>query len=224
MVRHKIFLFKFIKTITKIFAAFFLLLLYPLNATAQAQTCADYPFTTGSNFELVEGGIKILSTYEVTVALDDTSFVNDARQEATMEAKAEIAAFMSEEIARACDRKTQRTQTTTIKGDTKNVDMTEIKEKICSLSSSTKALLRGVQTLGDCYTPGKLLRVTVGIKPATTAAAEALAKGITESVNRQATPTSENTGNSSTSGSSSGTSKNLDNVKGFSNTKKLKNF
>ena len=66
--------------------------------------------------------------------------------------------------------------------------------------------------------------MTVGIKPETIAGAEALAKGITESVNRQATPTSENTGNSSTSGSSSGTSTNLNNVKGFSNTKKLKNF
>ena len=221
----KIFLTKKGKLIAQGLTSLFLLTVYPVSVFAQSGTCADYPLSSGSSFEPVDGGIKILSTYEVSVPLDDVDLVIDAREEATMEAKAAIAAFMSEEIAKACDQTTQTMTSIKISGDQKNVDMTKVKEKICSLSSNTQALLRGVVQLGDCYTPGKTLRITVGIKPETIAGAEALAKNITDSVNRQATPTSENTGNSSTSsGTSSGTGTGLNNVEGFSNTKKLKDF
>ena len=68
------------------------------------------------------------------------------------------------------------------------------KERLCTLTTVTRALLRGVLRLGSCYEPGKYVRVTVGMKDETINAAEKLAKKIAESVNKQATPTSDNTG------------------------------
>ena len=43
------------------------------------------------------------------------------------------------------------------------------------LRNHSQALLRGVITIGDCYTKGTEVRVTVGMKPETVKAAEGLA-------------------------------------------------
>ena len=70
---------------------------------------------------------------------------------------------------------------------------------------SSQALLRGVITLGDCYTKGTEVRVTVGVKPESINAAEGLAGG-----------GSANAG--------SGTKQPLTAVDEYSNTKNLKKF
>ena len=212
------------KVIATLFISFCLLPLYSLSAFAESATCANYPLSVGSSFEPVDNGIKILSTYEVSVPLDDVDLVIDAREEATQEAKAAIAAFMSEQIVKACDQFTDTKTSIKISGDQKDIDFTKIKQKICSLSSSTQALLRGVVPLADCYTPGKVLRVTVGIKPETIAGAESLAKGVSDSISSQATPTSQDSATSETTDSTSASNGELNNVEGFSNTKKLKDF
>jgi hypothetical protein len=66
------------------------------------------------------------------------------------------------------------------------------------LRNSSQALLRGVITLGDCYTKGTEVRVTVGVKAETINAAEGLAGGIGASVANQATAGSKNTAKGNT--------------------------
>ena len=38
---------------------------------------------------------------------------------------------------------------------------------LCKSIESTSSLLRGVSDVGRCYTPGKFVMVTIGIKPST---------------------------------------------------------
>ena len=61
------------------------------------------------------------------------------------------------------------------------VDVRKVKTIVCSLRNSTVALLRGVVTLGSCYTPGEYVRVTVGIKPETIAQARKMSGQINRS-------------------------------------------
>jgi hypothetical protein len=72
-------------------------------------------------------------------------------------------------------------------------------------------LLRGAVTLGDCYTPGRELRVSVGIKPETIRSAQRLSGSMS---------------GSSKGGASAGgaESEELQKVEGYSNTKELEKF
>ena len=47
----------------------------------------------------------------------------------------------------------------------KIVDIQKIKNKVCSLKSSTSCLLRNVEVISSCYSPGQFVFVTVGVKP-----------------------------------------------------------
>ena len=51
----------------------------------------------------------------------------------------------------------------------KEIDITKSKEMLCKSIESTSSLLRGVSDVGRCYTPGKFVMVTIGIKPSTVA-------------------------------------------------------
>ena len=66
----------------------------------------------------------------------------------------------------------------------------EVVERVKTLRNSSQALLRGLLPLGDCYTKGEEVRVSVGVKPKTINAAGNLAGGIADSVASQPTPTS----------------------------------
>ncbi len=96
-----------------------------------------------------------------------------------------------------------------------------------SLRNSAQALLRGVVTLGSCYTKGRELRVTVGLKPETIKSAQNLAGTINDSMSKQPTPRSgaSNRQSSGSSGSSgSGVSQPLRGMDGHSSSDKLKTF
>ncbi|MGT2481208.1 hypothetical protein ACU4GR_25760 [Methylobacterium oryzae CBMB20] len=64
----------------------------------QAASCDDYPNTPGINTEFVDGGVKIIATGTAPVSFDDHSAIADARDEATLLAKAEISKFLAEGI------------------------------------------------------------------------------------------------------------------------------
>lgn len=136
---------------------------------AMATSCDAYPEGIGATVVDTPAGIKIISTAEASVPIDDRDLYMDGLAEATIEAKAKISSFMNETISRDCKINKKSVSDIKITAEGKSVDVAKVKETICSLGASTSSLLRGVVTLGSCYTPGQLVRVTVGIKPESTA-------------------------------------------------------
>ena len=137
-----------------------------------AGDCSDYPQTRGINVILVEGGTKILSTAIATVPYDDVELYLDALDEAEREAKASISSVLEENISKLCSSDTASMQNIKIIAEEKSVDYEKIQTSLCSISSVTESVLRGAVVIGHCYTPGKLVMLTVGIKPETIAAAD----------------------------------------------------
>ncbi|KAB2921735.1 MAG: hypothetical protein F9K25_20030 [Candidatus Contendobacter sp.] len=153
--------------------------------------------------------------------------MRDAKDEATLLAKAVLAKFMTEGIKsdEEINRLVNETKSKTGAGEA-NVKK-ELVERLKTLRNSSQALLRGVMPLGDCYTKGKEVRVTVGVKPQTINAAGNLAGSITDSVASQPTPTSGTVAPATAaptpapSGSVRTPSQGVDS---HSNTERLKNF
>lgn len=138
-----------------------------LHVAAAAQSCSDYPYTDSINIEDGGEGLKILSTASVGLDFNDVDSIADARREATLIAKTEIQRFFSETV-QVDERITQAIQVTKVmQGDDKAILREETKRTVKSLFSSSAGLLRGVLLLGECYTEGKELRVTVGVKAET---------------------------------------------------------
>ena len=175
----------------KIFKFVIIFILTIVFQKSSLASCQNYGFNTG----ILPDGIgenKFISTYEEPVPVDDVEVVQFAIETATDEAKALIVKFMSEEVAPTCNSSKKVIQSSLIANNNKTFNMEKTKEQLCTLTTSSKALLRGVMKLGSCYEPGKYVRVTVGVKNETIKAAEKLAKEISKSVKKQQTPTNEN--------------------------------
>ena len=145
-----------------------------LGQSVFAEDCSDYPQTRGINVILVDGGTKILSTAIATVTSDDTESYLEALVDAELEAKASISKFLEDDISKSCSSNTETITNFKINGEEKSVNYEKAKTQLCKLSSHTQSLIRGAKEIGDCYTPGKLVMVTVGIKPETIVSAEEL--------------------------------------------------
>ena len=182
-----------------------------------AGDCSDYPQTRGVNVILVEGGTKILSTAIATVPYDDVELYLDALDEAEREAKASISSVLEENISKLCSSDTASIQNIKIVAEEKSVDYEKIKTSLCSITSFTESVLRGALVIGHCYTPGKLVMLTVGIKPETIAAAEELSNSMENSLNSDSTSSNSISSSVSSDGS-------LTSIEGYSNTDKLTDF
>ena len=145
-----------------------------LGQAVFAEDCSDYPQKRGINVILVDGGTKILSTAIATVTSDDTKSYLEALVDAELEAKASISKFLEEDISKSCSSNTETITNFKINGEENSVNYEKAKTQLCKLSSHTQSLIRGAVEIGDCYTPGKLVMVTVGIKPETIVSAEEL--------------------------------------------------
>jgi len=193
-----------------------------IPALSVGASCDDYPYSDGINIEDVSGGTKILATAAAAVSLDDPASVMDAKDEATLLAKAAISKFLNETISSDETVNKAVNETKSMSGAGKEVQRKEVIERVMTLRNSSKSLLRGVVPLGDCYTKGQLVRVSVGIKPETIKSAGNLAGGIGNSSISTPTPTAPTPSSSN----------NVENpaqvppqgVDGFSNTSRLKNF
>lgn len=183
-------------------------------------SCEEYPYTDGMTVESVDGNkFKVLSTYSASVNFDDSSAIRDAREEAQLQAKAQITAFLEETVKSEKDINKVVDESVTMQGADKSVTRKEVKQTLQRMSQSSQALLRGVVPLGDCYTKAKEVRVTVGIKPETITQAENVAGSISKSLATQSPSNSNNTGEQSNSSNQP-----LNGSEGFSHTEKLKNF
>ncbi len=213
------------KIIYKISALFLVAISYPVVAQ---QSCAEYPYTDGINAEDVQGGVKILATASAAVSFDDIDSIKDAKEEAEMEAKALISNFMTEGIKSDATINKVVNESKTTSGEQSERIRKELVIRVKSLASSSQALLRGVMPLGDCYTKGIEIRVSIGIKPETIKAAGNLAGSISRSVATQPTSTIQNMG-ATGKGYGGATSpsvvpQSLRGQEGYSNTERLKNF
>ena len=186
-----------------------------------ASSCDDYPYANGINVEDVDGGTKIISTSSAGVSFDDVSAINDARDEATLEAKAAISKFMTEGIKSDEEITKAIEETKSMQGQSKTVAQKSTVDRVKKLSNSTQALLRGVIQLGDCYTKGSEIRVSVGIKPETINQAAGIAGGISDSVSVQPNQTNSSLDSHQ---KGNGSSMPLQGIDGYSNTKRLNNF
>ena len=196
-----------------------------------AASCAEYPFTVGGAPEIIDADhYKFLYTSSVAVQFDDISAINDAREEATLEAKAGIAKYLEESLKSDTSINKIVDESVTMQGNQKIAQKKEVKETLKKLGGSTQALLRGVAVLGDCYTKSEEVRVTVGIKSDSIDQAGKIAGAMSNSLAVQATPKSgsivPNTGGGTmqSNGSSSAPSQQLKGNDGFNNTDRLRNF
>ena len=113
-----------------------------------------------------------------------------------------IADFMQTKIAKDCDRKSAKLSKTLMSKDpegneSKNVNIEKIKTTLCSTVESTEAILNGVVDVGRCYTPGKFVKLTIGIKPETIVSASRLNQNMTNSRNSSGSGSSNNSGSKS---------------------------
>ena len=197
------------------------------NFTALAQkSCKEFPYADGQ-LEIGDNEAFFVSTGGASVVFDDVDSVKDAREEATLEAKAAIAKFLTETITSDSEISKIVNESKKMSGSSKENVRTEAIRRTKSLRNSAQALLRGVQVIGNCYTPGAELRVTVGIKNETIAVAERLAGSIGSSVSRQPTSGSKTSGGQparSTGSAGQGEGQPLRNVDGFSDTSGIDAF
>lgn len=198
------------------------------NFTALAQkTCKEFPYADGQ-LEIGDNEAFFVATGGASVSFDDVDSVKDAREEATLEAKAAVAKFLTETINSDSEISKIVNESKKMSGSSKENVRTEAIRRTKLLRNSAQALLRGVQVIGSCYTPGAELRVTVGIKNETIAAAEKLAGSIGSSVSRQPTAGSKS-GSHGGGGRSSGArvqgdKQPLTGVEGYSDTSGIDAF
>lgn len=194
---------------------YFVILSVFLSQAAFAEDCSDYPYSKGVNVVLVDDGTKILSTAMTSVLFDDMDLYVDALEEAELEAKASISKFLEEKVAKSCTTDKSIISLVNISNQDgvalKTADATKVKSTLCRMSSTTQSVLRGAVVIGSCYTPGEQVRVTVGIKPETAAAAKELSNSMEKSNN--SSDSSEQTNGST-----------LTSVDGYSNTDQLSEF
>lgn len=158
-----------------------------VNITAFGASCDDYEYREGIFVQDVDGGTKILATGSASVSFDDVEAIKDAREEASMEAKAIISKFLTEEIM--SDEKINKVvkDSSSMSGSSRTSQRSSLVERLKVMRNRSSALLRGVVPLGDCYTKAREVRVTVGIKPETIRSAGNLAGGMASSIGHQPT-------------------------------------
>lgn len=200
------------------------------SSAVAAEGCSTYPYGRGQDVITVDGDDmpKIISTERAAPFSEDIDDVDDAYDEATLAAKASISKFMSELVGSEELREEITEKITAQEGSSKKKSKTKIENITKAMSSNAQALLRGVIVLGDCYTPGKEVRVTVGLKPETLAQAAGLASATAESLQSSPTATTmqpASRGNSSAGNAQTDPGKdNLNRVEGHSNTSRFKDF
>jgi hypothetical protein len=206
----------------------FTLILIFLPQLSLAENCNNYPLTQGIDISAVEGSEipKIISTGKAIPFSIDVSDVDDALTEARLEAKAGISRFMNEISTSDTKIDEAVSKLQTVENGTKTSNSSRLKVIFKSLGESSSSLLRGVVVIGDCYTEGKEVRVTVGIKPETLELATGLVAGQKKSFKK----TSSNSGITSedtladTNDKDNNTSENMNEADEANNSKKIKDF
>ena len=116
---------------------FFPLICLAIPSITLSAGCDDYPYADGINIEDVLGGTKILATATASVAFDDVDSVMDAKDEATLLAKASIAKFMTEGITSDEILNKAVNETKSMSGQGKEAQRAEVIERVKAIRSSS---------------------------------------------------------------------------------------
>ena len=164
-----------------VFGAFFVF----FSSAAFSQSCESYPFQDRSNTIEFDGNgkFKLLTTAAVPIDFDDPSEVSSAKREAALKAKRAIAEYINQNLSSEDSINTEINKSKTHEKASNgsvvsNVQRNEVKQQLSAISSKADAVLKGVMTIGSCYTKGHEVRVTVGIKSETIENAETLGKSM----------------------------------------------
>ena len=182
-----------------------LLVLLSVGTSVYSQDvdCRNYPKASQSKFEMTPKGPKIVVTIEKSVNFDDSDAVEVAREMAEIEGANKISEFLQRDLKSEKNIKSAAMQTASMSGDTKKASLDKAEQMIKTISQNSGAVLRGVVPLDECYTPGKFIRVTVGIKPETIQAAGILSGEISKSLNENPTPMANKSSGNAPSGDGS---------------------
>ena len=191
------------------FAWAFALLLQTL-----AKSCDGYQEFDGVRTEIIneEGDIRTYATQTVAVPINQPSVVVQAKKRAMILAKAQVVQYLEDEISAACQDDDEAKQNTLLSKsgeiESQNVDFEQGITTLCQITTRARDFVRGARKVGECYTPGKELMITVGISPKTISAAQSLKKMMNKSYSGSSKSPSSN---------SSGTSSGVDGFSRFEN-------
>ena len=144
-----------------------------LPANVFAQQCTNYKFDQmGVKIFDTEQGPKIVSTGQASVLIDDIDEVNDAFDEAKLNAKKEIVKFyngdgLKEECSNGESKISTRLLSKDPDGESGSYSKTTTKEIICNTRTNTSGLVKGAVTVEQCYQKGEYVQLTLGISPKT---------------------------------------------------------
>ena len=172
------------KSINLLISASFLL---SPNLVLAEVDCSNFRKPSQARFEKTPEGVKIVVVAEIPVSFDDVRVVRRARQRAELEAKNQIVNFIEQELSNEQKVKEAAQDTASISDDGVKASYDEVMEAGMALSGKGKAALRGVVPIDECYTPGKYIRVSYGLKPEAIAGAGRLAGDINKSLNQNPT-------------------------------------
>ena len=158
---------------------------------AQDKDCSNYPKAGTTKQEITPKGIKLVITVQESVPFDDVDVQQTARDIAETKAKSKIADFLQNEVTKEKNIQEAAMMTNSISGENnKKASYDKAQKQAQAYKDNSAAILRGVTVLDECYTPGKILRLTVGIKPETIEAAGIMAGQISKSLSENPTQTS----------------------------------
>ena len=147
------------------------LLTLSLPTISIAGSCETYPYQALENVVEFEGKgrFKILSTGAASLSFDEPSEVVSARREAELIAKRSIAEYINQRLTSedSVASEIQKSKTNSRATDGSSVSAAqrdEVKKQLTAVSTRSDAVLKGVLVIGSCYTKGREMRVTVGVK------------------------------------------------------------
>ena len=150
---------------------------FPLRSFAGS--CEGYPEMDGVRTEVTEdGSFRTFSTVTVPVPIDRSAVVVQAKKRGQIIAKGQIVSFMEDDVSNACKdddlNKQKNILSTTGEGESENYDFDTSIETLCSVTIRARDFVRGARKIGECYTPGQEVKITLGVSPKTTSAAQSL--------------------------------------------------
>lgn len=160
---------------------------FPLRSFAGS--CEGYPEFDGVRSEVTEdGSFRTFSTVTVPVPIDRSAVVVQAKKRGQILAKGQIVSFMEDDVSNACKdddlNKQKNILSTTGDGISENYDFESSIETLCSVTTRARDFVRGARKIGECYTPGKELKITLGVSPKTMSAAQSLKRLMRKSQTR----------------------------------------
>jgi len=148
-----------------------LILLVTAPALSKTGSCDSYPYQALENVIEFEGKgrFKILSTGAASVSFDDPNEVMSARREAELLAKRSIAEYINQRLTSedSISSEIKKSKTNSLATDGSSVSAAqrdEVKKQLTAVTTRADAVLKGALVIGSCYTKGREMRVTVGIK------------------------------------------------------------